>query len=324
MKKIILAFTLLTHISIFSQNGLNEFLNNVVIDGSLQDSEVLLEGYMSPFGSALGAGLNNGWYNTAKPHKLGGFSVTSGLGFILIPSSAETFNPSNNLNQFQIEGDPNIPTFFGPDNTSSEITFNGENLFSAQVGIDLPTLPVPYFQASIGGPKSTDILFRFVPKQIKSIENMEFKYWGIGFKHDLLQWIPVANKIPIDLSYLISYSKLSNTYNINQSGDKNLDFKVRGLNQYLCLSKKLSFITVYSGVGYQFSNSRLRLNGDYVLNNGIIITDPFDFNFGGVNGFKTDVGLRMKILLCTVHAQWTRAEYNIFTFGVSLTTDGLY
>ena len=34
---------------------------------------------------------------------------------------------------------------------------------------------------------------------------MEIGYWGIGFKHDLLQWIPIADKIPIDLSYLISY-----------------------------------------------------------------------------------------------------------------------
>ena len=154
---------------------------------------------------------------------------------------------------------------------------------------------------------------------------MKFGYWGFGFKHDLLQWIPVANKIPVDLSYLISYSKLTSTFNFY--GDKNLDFKVRGLNQYLCLSKKLSFITLYSGVGYHFSNSRLQLNGDFVLDpNGeeVTISNPFDFNFGGVNGFKTDVGVRMKILVFALHAQWTRAEYNMFTFGIGLSTDGLY
>ena len=173
MKKIILTLALLTHISVFSQNGLDEFLNNVVIDGSLHDSEILLEGYMSPLGSVLGAGLNNGWYNTAKPHKLGGFNVTGGLHFISVPNSAETFNPSNDFNQFEISGNENIPTFVGSNNTSSEITLDGVTLFSAPVGAELPVIPIPYFQGSIGGPKSTDILFRVAPIKL-SFGNMKF------------------------------------------------------------------------------------------------------------------------------------------------------
>ena len=323
MRKLILSLTILTHISVFSQNALENFLNDVV-QGSLHDSEILLEGYMSPLGSVLGSGLNGGWYSTAKSHSLGGFDVTAGLHLISIPNSAETFNPSDEFNQFQIQGNQNIPTFVGSDNTSSQIIVPGGESFSAPVGTDLPAIPVPYFQGSIGGPKNTDILFRASPFKL-DFGDMKFGYWGIGFKHDLLQWIPVAKRIPVDLSYLISYSKLSSTFNFY--GDKNLDFKVRGLNQYLCLSKKLSFITLYSGVGYHFSNSRLQLNGDFVLDpNGdqVTISNPFDFNFGGVNGFKTDVGVRMKILVFALHAQWTRAEYNMFTFGIGLSTDGLY
>lgn len=325
MKINILSFLFLMHLSIFSQNSFDEFLNDVVQE-SLHDSEILLEGYMSPLGSILGSGLNGGWYNTAKNHKLGGFDITAGLHVISIPNSAETFNPSNDFNQFEIQGNQNIPTFVGPNNTSSEIIVPGGESFSAPVGTELPAIPVPYFQGSIGGPKNTDILFRVSPFKL-DFGKMKFGYWGIGFKHDILQWIPVADKIPVDLSYLISYSKLSSTFNFY--GDKNLDFKVRGLNQYLCLSKKLSFITLYSGVGYHFSNSRLKLNGDYTINSQeddeqIIISDPFDINFGGVNGFKTDVGVRMKILIFALHAQYTRAEYNMFTFGIGLSTDGLY
>ena len=153
---------------------------------------------------------------------------------------------------------------------------------------------------------------------------MEIGYWGIGFKHDLLQWIPIADKIPIDLSYLISYSKLSSSFNFD--GNRSLDFKVRGLNQYLALSKKLSFITLYSGVGYHFSNSRLELLGNYnaqdEVNQNLI--DPLDFSFGNINGFKADLGIRMKILIFNIHANYTRAEYDIFTVGLSLTTEGLY
>ena len=323
MKKIILTFTLLTHISIFSQNALEDFLNNVIIDESIHDSELILEGYMSPLGGVLGSGLNGGWYSTAKPHKLGGFDISAGLHLVSIPNSAKTFNPSNDFTQFQIEGDQDLPTFVGADNTNSIITLGDDiALFNAPAGTDIPTIPVPYFQGSIGGPKKTDILFRISPFKL-DFGKMEFGYWGVGIKHDLLQWIPVADKIPIDLSYLISYSKLSSTFNFY--GDKNLDFKVRGLNQYLCLSKKLSFITLYTGLGYHFSNSRLKLNGEYVINGSSdILSDPIDINFGGVNGFKTDVGVRMKVLVFALNAQWTKAEYNMFTFGVALSTDGLF
>ena len=58
MKKLILSFTIFTHIFIFSQNDLEDFLNNVVQE-SLHDSEILLEGYMSPLGAVLGAGIGN-------------------------------------------------------------------------------------------------------------------------------------------------------------------------------------------------------------------------------------------------------------------------
>ena len=40
------------------------------------DASNFLEAYFSPIGESFGAGLNNGWYNTAKPHKLGGFDIT--------------------------------------------------------------------------------------------------------------------------------------------------------------------------------------------------------------------------------------------------------
>ena len=53
-------------------------------------------------GEMLGAGLNAGWFNSAKTHKLGGFDITAGLHVIGIPEEAQTFNPSESFNQFQI------------------------------------------------------------------------------------------------------------------------------------------------------------------------------------------------------------------------------
>ena len=322
MKKYILILTILFQNFVFSQNNFDSFLSDVVQE-SIHDSEIMLEGYMSPFGSAIGLGLNGGWYNTAKPHNLGGFDITAGLHIISIPSSAQSYNPENDFEIFEIKGEKNIPTFMGDKNTNSQIVVNGEPIFNAPGGVNVPYVPIPYFQGSIGGPKKTDILFRLSPFKL-DFGKMELGYWGIGLKHDLLQWIPIADKIPIDLSYLISYSKLSSSFNFD--GNRSLDFKVRGLNQYLALSKKLSFITLYSGVGYHFSNSRLELLGNYnaqdEVNQNLI--DPLDFSFGNINGFKADLGIRMKILIFNIHANYTRAEYDIFTVGLSLTTEGLY
>ena len=51
------------------------------------------------------------------------------------------------------------------------------------------------------------------------------------------------------------------------------------------------------------------------------VTDPFNFSFGGVNGFKATMGARIKLLLFTIHVDWTKAEYDMFTIGIGLNSD---
>ena len=60
MKKILL--TLLAGLIGFTSYG----------QSSTENGKSLIEAYISPLGNSLGAALNNGWYNTAKPHSLGG------------------------------------------------------------------------------------------------------------------------------------------------------------------------------------------------------------------------------------------------------------
>lgn len=331
MKKIILLtlFSSFLTQDTYSQDNLDEFFDSFLyqtVDGSLSDSETIVEGYMSPLGSALGSGLNAGWYNTAKTHGLGRFDVTAGIHFIGFPNESKSFNPSNDLNYLVIENNENIPTFIGG-NTNSQIgildpTGNFQYLFDAPRGTDLPVLPVPYFQGSVGLIKSTELMFRISPLKI-DFGQLELGYWGFGFKHDIMQWIPVAKRIPIDLSILAGYSQLSSKFNFYD--DKNMDFKVKAFTSSLILSKKLSFITLYSGLGYNYSSSNLKLNGEYVIGNPqeeqITLNNPLDLNFGGTNGFKGNLGLRMKILIFTIHAQYTKAEYDIFSIGLGLNAD---
>ena len=69
----------------------NEITNFLV--GPLNDTEKLLEGYMSPLGAWFGSGLNAGWYNTARPHTFPGFDVTGGVHFITPSEEAMSFKP---------------------------------------------------------------------------------------------------------------------------------------------------------------------------------------------------------------------------------------
>ena len=330
MKKLILIITItfFSYSNIIAQDVIKDFLS-----GPIDDTKLLIEGYMSPFGSWFGTGLNAGWYNTGKPHSFPGFDVTAGLHLITPPNNAMTFQPV--LSELIINSENNeLSTFIGPNNSTmigytDPITGQFKELFEAPGGLGWnQALPMPYLQGSIGLIKKTEILFRFAPKI--NVEDLKMGYWGLGFKHDIKQWIPVVNKIPFDLSFVTGYSKLNSNLNFTNPG-QNLNFDVTAFNSNLVLSKKLAFLTPYIGVGYQYSKSALSLNGDYTISNwngeeiieGINynITDPFDISFGGVNGFKANMGARIKLLLFTLHVDWTMAEYNMFTMGIGLNSD---
>ena len=51
-------------------------INGDFFKGGVNDGVKLLKAYITPWANAFGAGFNGGWYNTAKPHKFGGFDIT--------------------------------------------------------------------------------------------------------------------------------------------------------------------------------------------------------------------------------------------------------
>ena len=74
-----------------------------------------MQAYVSPWANAFGAGLNGGWYNTAKPHKLGGFDITTGINIGFVPSSDATFELSSIGLSSSITGTGTAsPTIAGP------------------------------------------------------------------------------------------------------------------------------------------------------------------------------------------------------------------
>ena len=128
----VFAFILLFFIS---SAGYAQFsqLGNVMSTG-VDDAQKILGAYITPYANGMGAGLSGGWYNTAKPHKLGGFDVTITANVVFIPSADKTFNPNDlglgdpaNGILVAIDGD-NSPTVAGKTSSGPQVTYTKDIL----------------------------------------------------------------------------------------------------------------------------------------------------------------------------------------------------
>src|SRR5215204_3895208 len=80
----------------FAQDGFTEFIKE-----DLEDSKKLMEAYITPLMKGANLGLNQGWYNTAKTHKMFGLDLTTSISFMTIPKSEMFYNVADlKLNHF--------------------------------------------------------------------------------------------------------------------------------------------------------------------------------------------------------------------------------
>ncbi len=289
----------------------------------VEDGKSLIEAYISPLGNSLGAALNNGWYNTAKPHHLGGFDFTITANLVLVPADAKTFNITRSNNgTFKGVGSENTPTILG--NTSAgKATYNG-NPFDMPKGLNIPLLPVPMLQAGVGLIKNTEIDVRFMP-EIK-MKGVSTGLFGVGVKHDILQWLPIVDKIPIDISFQAGYTKLSSQImledpNSNEKAEATLDVRATTFN--ILLSKKIAMFTAYAGLGYNSTKTTFNVNGDYKLlgndfGNDFDVEELTKFEFESNNTLRANVGFRFQIAILALQANYTFSEYPVATVGLGI------
>ena len=56
------------------------------------DASTLTAAYIGPIAKGFGAGMNGGWYHTAKPHGLARFDVTLSINAATIPDADKVFD----------------------------------------------------------------------------------------------------------------------------------------------------------------------------------------------------------------------------------------
>lgn len=309
-----------------------------LIKGSVQDANVLVEGYLSPAFKAFGTGLNQGWYNTAKTHKKFGFDLTISVAGVTIPSSDKFFTVDNSaLSEIALKtdhsgasvsanGQGSVPTVFGPKTTQStyELKNTTSSTFDGPGGIDLKEeikvgfLPVPVYSFGFGLPKSIELRFRFVPTIKIGSDEGEINYFGVGLMHDVKQYIPGIKMLPFDLSAFAGYTRLSVDAVIDKDENQTGEFVVSSTTVQGLISKKISVLTVYGGIGYDFTKSTLKAKGDYDLDddpsNGAETTDPLNLNVSA-SGPRATAGIRLKFAFFTLHGDYTLQKYNAFSAG---------
>jgi len=345
MKKLILLTALI--VSSFTTQA-QDIQNFLVLGG---DGVNLLESYLRPAFEGTISNLNNGWYRTAKTHKVLGFDITLNASFASVPNNQQTFTFNNsNSSNLNLKGKTSaeLPTVFGGntdevfvvtqrfDGSGNEVTTGGtlaefeldafdgisENLDLGDIGTD--SAPLAMIQAGIGLPFKTDVSVRYSPE----IGGDAFKtnLIGFGIKHNILQYFPIAKRVPfVDVSLFYGYTKITNDY--FPSAGQSIEFETTAKTAELLASVDLKIINIFVGLGYSKGESTVDFNGDYSFefqdpNSSQTFTKTVteeelpSIKFD-VDEFKTTAGLSLNLAFFKIYGSYTLQEYNAVNAGIA-------
>jgi len=278
------------------------------LHGGIEDSQVILQEYLRPYAHILGSDLNAGWYNTARPHELGGLDVTATVSWAKAPASALAYD----MSQLNLNGNADLsstqfaPTIAGSQDVRPTMSYTesvdvgGGNLqeveysnFTVPDGTGVDFFPLPMIQLTVGLPFGTDVSARFVPN-VGYKDYGDIGLWGVGAKHSLSQWIPVIKELRfLDISAQGGYTKVSSSIHVlvepqelvevDNYPDYDWDDQfvtqvIEGWTVNLIASQTFSILTFYQGVGYASSMVQVLLEGHYPIHS--VITDEGSPDFG--------------------------------------------
>lgn len=255
------------------------------------DAEQLFEGYLGPYLNGFGASLTGGWYNTAKPHQLGGFDITATINTAKVPTVDQTFDVSKlTLNSLRVADgeDPISSTIAGPNSEGSQMVYNVEDptgligevdAFRMPKGTGFASVPTPMLQAGLGLIKDTEIKGRYMPTY--TYRDSKVGMWGIGVVHGLKQYIPFIKRVPVlHMSLQYGYTQFNSEVGMSTTpgqigatwsgtgaeptwDNQKMTFLTHSHTGNLLISANLPVVCFYGGIGFASTKTNLQLLGDY-------------------------------------------------------------
>lgn len=333
----------------FTQTISPEVVDNYVV-GLTKDFNQYMGHYMSPMLKGIGYGFNNGWYNTARPHKSFGLDLTisANVAYVPVIDQSFTFIPDDYaVLDLPPNGDNNFPTIMGGTTTNearSYLSKGDSDPILASIFLEGPILdgikedlpinssvvPSPIVQLGVGIFKKTEVKVRWVPT-LQNIEGLEYKYFGLGVMHSISQWIPIVKEIKyLDVSGFIGFTNIDLAYTLEPGTidgvDQVANFGVNTITYELVGSATFSVFTGFVGVGFDNFKTNLSLDGEYIVkipgaidSNGDQLTEtlvnPVTLNAKD-GGFRATVGARLKLAIFTIHGAYTLQQYNTLNIGI--------
>jgi hypothetical protein len=324
------ASTLLCYQARSQESELTEYLK-----AGQADANKLIGAYVSPVVEGLSYGLNGGWYHTAKAHKTLGFDIGVSVQAVFIPTSKNFFNPAD-LKLSTIELVPangQSPTIVGPDSkptyrftdpNAQGATFTGPEGLDLKGNVGFNAVPAATAQIGIGIWKNTEIKFRYLPEVEAS--DTKVKLIGFGLLHDIKQHIPGIKLMPFDLSVVVGYTRFNGVTGLagsfNNGGDNRPQQMEYQMNAWLfqaLISKKLSVVTFYGGIGYNTINTNVAVTGSYVVTevSQQPWKDPFAANYKQ-KSLRATAGVRFKFGPIYLNGDYSLQEYSTLSVGLGV------
>jgi hypothetical protein len=286
-------------------------------------------GYTSPLLGNWANDMNSGIYHTAAVHKILGFDLSVNVALARLSDGDKTYTatlPATiKYSNHTLTAGTDYPTTITaatavgskdvtPIKTTSDykegstvVVPSGTTIAELPGGYDLPTVPLPMPQFSLGLPFGIEVMARYVPT-VSIGDEGKYNTMGFGVRYDVAQWIPVC---PVDISLHFMTQKLN-----FKSKDGDDIFSGKGTAYGLEVSKKLLILTLYGG--FQLESSSMTVN-DYTYTdpsgNKYLITG---FDVTGSNKSRVTLGATIKLFILNINAEYSFASTPIASVGVGL------
>ncbi len=351
MNKFYLSVLAITSALLSSQAKAQSGIAQLIKSGPA-DATQLSQAYAEPLFKGFGAGLNSGWYHTARGKDPLEFELKVTGTLVFTPNDYKTFDVtqiglSNNIRP----ADPTktlAPTIAGSNTAGPVMNIydnNGNKIDQFTMpGRKLAFTPVPLIQASLGILGHTEITLRAIQPSVNAGDDVgRISMIGGGIKHDIMQDImPKAfeRQIPVHVAIAAGFTRMNyklplivlpSNGAMAKDGQQSTDFSnqyveghFNGYNAELIVSKKLAFFVPFVSAGYNSGTTKAGVVGNYPITTGInnvvqqkptftTFTNPISISETSVNGVRADAGFQLEAGIFRLYASYSTFKYNTST-----------
>lgn len=330
MKRIVSLLIVACSFQAMAQSNINE-----ILAAGLNDAEKFTTDYLSPASEGIMYSISNGWYNTADAKPLAGFEIS-------IIGNMASFKNKTDKKEFVFDTADYENLQLASGGTTETVStalgdIEGVGVFIEDAGgalrtdFELPTglasedinfVPSAFVQASVGIIKGTELKARFLPKI--NTDDFGMSMYGFGIQHEFTKHLPADKVLPIAISGVIGYTHLDATYDFTNTSiiegqDQRLEIDTNTWVFQAVVSTRLPIINFYGGLGYLSGKSTTDVLGTYIVQSGPFqqtYVDPFSVD-KDASGITANIGAKLKLGFFRLHADYSLAEFDTFSFGVN-------